>query len=98
MIYDNDITDYFIKTLERILDPNDANRLKDKEIFIALEKRYVFTVADLDTMAPCYEYFLQRIDEMRKQINWKLEPVDTHFPQYFKYERSKELIIMKLYL
>lgn len=63
-----------------------------------MEKRYVFTLADMDTMAPCYEYFLQRFHDVQKLIHWKLEPVDTTFPQYFDYERSKELIIMKLYL
>ncbi|XP_055319004.1 methyltransferase-like protein 22 isoform X2 [Sitodiplosis mosellana] len=98
VIYDNSITDGFVETLERILNVNDLNRSKDKVVYIALEKRYVFTLADLDTMAPCYEYFLQRINEARKTIDWKLEPVDIDFPQYFDYERSKELIIMKLYV
>lgn len=98
VIYDNDITDYFVKTIERILDANDLNKTKDKELYIALEKRYVFTMADLDTMAPCYEYFLHCIMEMRKTTNWKLEFVSTDFPQYFDYERSKELILMKLHL
>lgn len=98
VIYDNDITDCFVETLERILDVNNLNRSNDKEVYIALEKRYVFTMADLDTMAPCYEYFLQRINETQKTKNWKLETVDIDFPQYFDYERSKELIIMKLYV
>lgn len=99
MIYDNDITDHLVNTLQYILNPNDANQSKDKQVFLALEKRYVFTLADLDTLAPCYEYFLQRINELRKTtINWKLDTVDTDFPQYFNYERSKELIIMKLYV
>lgn len=88
-----------MKTLIRILDPNGTNQSKDKQVFIALEKRYVFTVADLDTLAPCYEYFVQRVNELRKTtINWKLDAVNTDFPQYFNYERSKELIMMRLYV
>lgn len=98
MIYDNDITDCFIKTLERILDPSGANPSKDKEVYVAMEKRYVFTMAELDTMAPCYEYFMQRFNEVRQTINWKLEPIDTNFTHYFDYERSKELILMKISL
>lgn len=99
VIYDNDITDHLLKTLQLILDPNDANPHKDKQVFLALEKRYVFTVADLDTLAPCYEYFMQRVNELRKTtIDWKLDAVDLNFPQYFHYERSKDLIIMKLYV
>lgn len=88
-----------METLHYILDPSDANQARDKQVFLALEKRYVFTMADLDTLAPCYEYFLQRVNELRQTtINWKLDTVDTDFPQYFNYERSKELIIMKLYV
>lgn len=98
MIYDNDITDDFVKTLVRIIDPSDYNCSKDKEIYIALEKRYVFTLADLDTTAPCYEYFLQNIRDVQKTMNLKFELIDIDFPQYFIYERSKELILMKLSL
>lgn len=81
VIYDNDITDYFIKTLERLLDKNGLNQSGDKEVYIALEKRYVFTLAELDTMAPCYEYFLQRLNDVRKSTHWKFELVDLDFPQ-----------------
>lgn len=98
MVYDNDITDDFVKIITRMLDPKEYNCSKDKEIYIALEKRYVFTLADLDTTAPCYEYFLQNIRDAQKQINFKFELIDIDFPQYFIYERSKELILMKLHL
>ncbi|XP_031622643.1 methyltransferase-like protein 22 isoform X2 [Contarinia nasturtii] len=99
VIYDNDITDYFVKTIERILDVNDLNKNKDKELYIALEKRYVFTLADLDTVAPCYEYFMHCIEnQIRKTTHLKIEFVSIDFPQYFDYERSKDLILMKLYV
>lgn len=99
VIYDNDITDYFIETLVRILNPNDLNRSMTKEIFIALEKRYVFTMADLDVVAPCYEYFMQRIQEIQSaDVRIKLDIVNIDFPQYFVYERSKDLTIMKFRL
>lgn len=81
-----------------MLDINVYNQRRDKEIFIALEKRYVFTLAELDTAAPCYEYFLQRIDDVQKLNNWKLDRVPVDFPQYFDYERSKELVLLKLYI
>lgn len=78
------------------MNPNDLNRTKTKEIFIALEKRYVFTMADLDVVAPCYEYFMQRIQEMQSTDDRiKLDIVNIDFPQYFIYERSKDLTIMK---
>lgn len=88
-----------METLIRILHPDDLNRTRTKQIFIALEKRYVFTVADLDVAAPCYEYFLQCLQKAQTpQHPIRLGMVDIDFPQYFTYERSKELIIMRLEL
>lgn len=98
VIYDDDITDAFIQTLEKILDPNDFNESREKEIYIALEKRYVFTLAELDTIAPCYEYFLSGIKKIRLTNNWKLESIPIDFPQYFEYERANELVLLKLYI
>lgn len=98
VIYDNDITDEFVETLKQILDPDTYNRRRDKEVYIALEKRYVFTLADLDTIAPCYEYFLQRFNEVQNIIHWRFDQVPIDFPQYFDYLRSKEFVLMKLYI
>lgn len=81
-----------------MLDPTDYNIKQNKEIFIALEKRYVFTLADLDTTAPCYEYFLQCIEKIRTINKWKFESIPIDFEQYFDYERVKELVLLKLYL
>lgn len=82
-----------------MLDPNDCNANKSKQIYIAMEKRYVFTVADLDTVAPCYEHFMRCIsDKICSSKPWKLETIPIDFPQYFEYERVKDLILMKLSL
>lgn len=98
MIYDDDITDEFIHTLVQILDPTKYNVQRNKEIYIALEKRYVFTLAELDTSAPCYEYFLRAIEPIRSSNGWKLELIPITFPQYFEYERVRDLVLMKLSL
>lgn len=98
VIYDDDITDEFVHTLAQILDPIDYNAKRNKEIYIALEKRYVFTLAELDTNAPCYDYFLRTIEPIRTRNNWKLETIPINFPQYFEYERVRDLVLMKLYL
>lgn len=94
VIYDNDITDELCITLKQILDPDTYNQRRDKEVYIALEKRYVFTLADLDTTAPCYEHFI----EVQKTNHWRLDQVPIDFPQYFDYVRSKEFVLMKLYI
>lgn len=98
VIYDDDITDEFIRTLVQILDPADYNVQRNKEIYIALEKRYVFTLAELDTSAPCYEYFLRTIEPFRVRNGWKMETISIDFPQYFEYGRVRDLVLLKLYL
>lgn len=91
VIYDDELTDNFVVILTKLLESN-RNRI----IYIALEKRYVFTVADLDSLAPCYEHFLSCIDKVRWSKNWKFESIPIDFPQYFEYERVKELVLLKL--
>lgn len=65
-----------------------------KSAYVAMEKRYVFTVADLDSVAPMYEEFLRCIQ--RLDLRWTIEYIPLDFPSYFQYERTKELILMKI--
>lgn len=86
-----------METVARILHPDDLNRSRTKEIYIALEKRYVFTVADLDVAAPCYEYFLQCLEKAQSPEHpIRRDMININFPQYFSYERSNDLVIMRL--
>lgn len=96
VIYDNDLTEEFVKTIEKIfaIPPR-------KTLYITLEKRYVFTIADLDTVAPCYEHFMECLDKakyqsIRTKQDWKITKLDNNFPQYFEYERCKELVLLKI--
>ncbi|XP_023705973.1 methyltransferase-like protein 22 isoform X3 [Cryptotermes secundus] len=94
VIYDNDVTEAFVNTLQRIL-----RTPPDKTVYIALEKRYVFTVADFDSVAPCYEYFLQCLQKAQAKpldSQWEVEQVPIDFPQYFNYERVKELVLWRI--
>lgn len=93
VIYDNDVTDGFIQTLIDIT----RNR-PSKIIYISLEKRYVFTIEHLDTVAPCYEHFIQRLQTTNDEfsLQWKIEQLSLDFPQYFDYIRSKELVLLKI--
>ncbi|XP_015178658.1 PREDICTED: methyltransferase-like protein 22 isoform X2 [Polistes dominula] len=89
VIYDDVITDGFVTTLDKILKKKDS-----KIAYIALEKRYVFTVANMDTVAPMYEEFLRCI--RRRNPNWNIEYVKIDFPRFFKYDRVKHMILMKI--
>lgn len=89
VIYDDKITDGFVKTLAKLMDLPSV-----KQVYVALEKRYVFTIADLDSVAPMYEEFLRCIS--RYKLNWSIREIKLDFPQYFRYERLKQLILMKI--
>ncbi|XP_055908534.1 methyltransferase-like protein 22 [Eupeodes corollae] len=90
VIYDDDLTECFVRVIDRIFSTTDSKRTKS--IYVTLEKRFVFTLDDLETCAPCYEYFLK----IAQPKPWRIEYIPTDFPQYFKYERSKHLILFKI--
>ncbi|XP_043791426.1 methyltransferase-like protein 22 [Apis laboriosa] len=89
VIYDKTITEGFVQTLNELLNSDIS-----KVIYIALEKRYVFTTADMKTTAPMYEEFLGFIEA--KHFNWHIEYIKIDFPQYFKYNRIKQMVLMKI--
>ncbi|VEN62245.1 unnamed protein product [Callosobruchus maculatus] len=88
VVYDDSLTDAFMSTVCKLLGPSGA-----RSIYVALEKRYVFTIADCDSVAPCYEYFLQCLKQAK---GIKSEEVALDFPQCFRYDRVKELVMWKL--
>jgi len=68
---------------------------KAKKALVALEKRYVFTIADMDTVAPCFEYFYENLQLVLS--DYRIEKVDTDpVPQYFCYERTKDLVLFRI--
>ena len=59
--------------------------------------RYVFTIAELDTVAPAYDYFEEKLKGLcDKENGLSYSYESTEFPQYFCYEKSKEMIIIKI--
>lgn len=95
VIYDDDITEAFVLTLENLL----LEIPKLKAVYIALEKRYVFTVEDMDSVAPSYEHFLRvfyRRNNRFGMTRWKLMQIPLNFPRYFEYEKIKDLVLLKI--
>ncbi|XP_025194384.1 methyltransferase-like protein 22 [Melanaphis sacchari] len=89
VIYDNYITEQFVNTLKKIMAISPR-----KTAYIGMEKRYVFSSVDLEVCAPCYEYFN---DLLSQNNNWcEVQLLDCNFPQYFQYNKAKELVIFKL--
>ncbi|KAL6265176.1 hypothetical protein P5V15_005261 [Pogonomyrmex californicus] len=89
VIYDDKITDGFVRTLTKLLYTK-----KKKTVYVALEKRYVFTIADLETTAPMFEEFLRCVEKYK--MNWSIDYINIDFPHYFKYDRVKHLVLMKI--
>lgn len=91
VIYDDDLTNAFIRVIDVIFHRELVSG-KKKVVYVALEKRYVFTMSEFDAVAPMFEYFLKQT--LHK--SWKFEYIQTDFPQYFQYERCKHLVLLKI--
>nr|CAG4635689.1 EOG090X0C5G [Artemia franciscana] len=95
VVYHNTLTDAFVDTLKDLMTSG-----KDKQAFIALERRCVFTLEDMETVAPCYDYFRKSLDALVDSTieGWNMELIEIkeNFPQYFCYEKVRELVILKI--
>lgn len=88
VIYDDDITKAFVKTILKLFKLSS----KLKEMYIALEKRYVFTDS---VCAPMYESFLKIFANETAGV-LRCDEISKEFLQYFEYEKCKELVLMRV--
>lgn len=94
VIYDDDLTAAFVSTIQKIL-----NTEPPKTLYMVLEKRYVFTIEHLDSVAPCYETFLTLLDKVKTEnahSTWDIQQLPLDFPKYFTYDRVKDLVLWKI--
>ncbi|KPJ07293.1 Methyltransferase-like protein 22 [Papilio machaon] len=94
VIYDDDVTAAFISTVQRIMNTNPP-----KVLYIVMEKRYVFTLEHMDSVAPCYETFLALLHKVKTEnvnATWTVEQLPLDFPKYFTYDRVNELVLWKI--
>nr|CAG4650432.1 EOG090X0C5G [Sida crystallina] len=90
VVYHDDLTDAFLKSLKKLMATG-----KEKTALIALEKRYVFTISELDSVAPCFDYFHEKL--LQVMAGYRIEAVDTgRIAQYFCYEKVKELVLFRI--
>ncbi|XP_045451105.1 methyltransferase-like protein 22 [Melitaea cinxia] len=89
VIYDDDVTAAFISTVQKLLKTKPP-----KTLYMVLEKRYVFTIEHMDSVAPCYETFLTLLDKLKTDLTLEQLPLD--FPKYFTYDRVKDLVLWKI--
>lgn len=88
VIYDHDLTDAFVKTLQQILTPKSV-------LYLSVEKRFVFTLEHLKITSDYYDYFMQQLQKSgleRQQIDISRIPKFIH-----NYERNEQLELWKIY-
>ncbi|GAU98523.1 hypothetical protein RvY_09657 [Ramazzottius varieornatus] len=103
VIYSDSLTDAFFDTLLRLLGLVEVAQLT---VYIALEKRINFTMAEMAACAPSYQYFLRCLEKFSARSAGKDGPflpaemvatgADSGIKQYFQYERVPELEMWKL--
>ncbi|KAA8540421.1 hypothetical protein F0562_024660 [Nyssa sinensis] len=101
VIYSDDLTDAFFNTVERLM-----SQSPEKMLYLALEKRYNFTLDDLNVVANGYSHFRSylRSDgecDGLKNGSWPCfvgKSIDlTQIPQYVReYERGNDVEIWQI--
>lgn len=95
VVYDEDITEAFFRTVHKLM-----SRKPPKTLYITLEKRFVFTVTDLDIVTPAYTHFRECLKDLLTLndscLQYSYSQIGTDFPQYFRYNRTKEMEIWKI--
>ena len=91
IVYDDAITDLFIAFLERL------GRVVGRavRVMVALERRVVFTVEELEARAPAYEHLVARLGAME---GLTVARVEIDWPQNLCYQRCQELELMEVTL
>lgn len=91
VVYDNDLTDAFFKTLTRLM--------KDYNIrwaFLALEKRINFSLDELDVSSFAHDHFLDCLEILKETEEFDCQQLETSFPKCFDYTRTKELELWQI--
>ena len=62
--------------------------------------RINFTLKDLEVVSPAYDYFVTKLQEITNgnEPAIKVEKLSTEFTQYFKYDRVKQLVRIRINL
>ncbi|XP_061181709.1 methyltransferase-like protein 22 [Saccostrea echinata] len=97
VVYDNELTLAFLNTVYRLL-----SNPPSKSLYISMEKRLIFTLEDKDVVAPAYDYFCECLEALIETTSetgaqFHHQEIPVTFPQCFTYNRTKELIMCKIY-
>ena len=110
VIYDDSLTDDIIKTLRTLIvqqygrqNPNEKHEAcKILTCLFSVEKRFNFTIDNMEVSAHAYDYFIQRLKELSENMKTLYNGLTISYNtldetiQWFCYERSKDLVIIKI--
>ncbi|KAG0212195.1 Methyltransferase-like protein 22 [Mortierella sp. GBA30] len=100
VVYDDSLTDALVDCLEKLLcEPladDHPRRAAGRVAYLTMEKRYNFSLEQLDVVAQAHDYFVKRM-ERSKLI--EAQRIDcTGLGRYCDYERSKDLVRMNAWV
>ena len=91
IIYDDDITNAFIAYLESVWSVD-----RRVEVLVCLEKRFVFTLQHLDTVAPAYDYFTNKLAYLELKHALRIQYLPVDFKQCFCYDRGEHMVLISI--
>ena len=100
VIYDFDLTDGIIETVKKVIC---CRPFKPKIFLFSVEKRFIFSLDVIDTVAPAFDYFVTLLEHLKSDLissegvilSIDFVPLDL-VKQSFCYERTKDLKILKV--
>ncbi|KAF9563283.1 hypothetical protein EC968_004896 [Mortierella alpina] len=98
VVYDDSLTDALVSCLERLLCeplPDDHPRKKEGRVaFLTMEKRYNFSLDELDVVAQAHDYFVKRLG---RSLLIEAQRIDySSLGRYCDYDRSNDLTTIRL--
>lgn len=93
VIYDDDITDALFNVFIKLF----QNKSKLESIYVTVEKRINFYLQTMSVQCPAYEYFLEKLNELKREIpQLIMEEIPTDLQSIKQctsiYQRTKELV------
>lgn len=95
VVYDDDFTDAFFRTLYQLC----CSFNHSCDVYISIEKRLNFSLRHMDVSCEAYEHFrlcLQQLQDLPGPPGFSVQRVAPNFPQRIMYERVEQLELWKV--
>nr|XP_006008549.1 PREDICTED: methyltransferase-like protein 22 isoform X4 [Latimeria chalumnae] len=94
--YDDELTDALFRTVYKIM----SNLRKPSTLYVSIEKRFNFTLRQLDITCEAYDHFRSCLTDLANITDGKTKftvvPIKLAFPQFLVYERVEQLELWKV--